>query len=388
MQSRRGFLSMVAKQGGALWLAGIAAASRAAEPAPAPTPSLLPRLREVLDAVGKSAEVVTTPDGTRVMLLPYGGRVLGLFAPDSDENFYWTHPALESGETARKFYASTEWHNSGGDRTWLAPEVDLFLPAYPDTNTYWQPRELDPGSYKAVRGRDGLTLVNRLTVAFSRSGRNVALRMTKSVAPASNPLRYERDVDLSGLSYAGYTQHTRLELRGERAKDAPMVGLWNLVQMPHGGELLIPVFYRSEPRVWFGEISPEDLAVQDRLIRYRMRARGEQKLGVRAVATSGRVGYLAGGGETTSLIVRNFAVNPSGEYVDVPWKDPDDRGYSTQACNVNSALGAFSELEYHIPAIGGTTGSARCDDTAQVWAFRGHEAGVLAVARRLLSADV
>ena len=94
MQSRRGFLSMVAKQGGALWLAGIAAASRAAEPAPAPTPSLLPRLREVLDAVGKSAEVVTTPDGTRVMLLPYGGRVLGLFAPDSDENFYWTHPAL------------------------------------------------------------------------------------------------------------------------------------------------------------------------------------------------------------------------------------------------------------------------------------------------------
>ena len=86
--------------------------------------------------------------------------------------------------------------------------------------------------------------------------------------------------------------------------------------------------------------------------------------------------------------MRNFSVNPSGEYVDVPWKAPEDFGYSTQACNVNSALGAFSELEYHIPAIGGTTGSARCDDTAQVWAFRGHEAGVLAVARRLLSADV
>ncbi len=50
--------------------------------------------------------------------------------------------------------------------------------------------------------------------------------------------------------------------------------------------------------------------------------------------------------------------------------DPADLGYSTQACNVNSRLGQFSELEYHIPAIGGRTGRLHCDDAAQVWAFR------------------
>ena len=85
-------------------------------------------LVEVLKAAGKPTQTVTTPDGTTVLLLPYGGRVLGVYAAGSDENFYWTHTALESAESAKAFYASKDWHNSGGDRTWLAPEVDIFLP--------------------------------------------------------------------------------------------------------------------------------------------------------------------------------------------------------------------------------------------------------------------
>ena len=119
-----------------------------------------------------------------------------------------------------------------------------------------------------------------------------------------------------------------------------------------------------------------------------MRAKGEHKLGIRAVATTGRVGYLHGTGGKCTLVVRSYSVNPSGEYIDAPWKDPEDLGYSTQACNVNSALGAFSELEYHIPAIGGKTGLRRCDDVAQVWAFRGSEDKVRAAAHCLLSEEV
>ena len=33
--------------------------------------------------------------------------------------------------TAAEFYAGDQWQNSGGDRTWLAPEVDFFFPNYP-----------------------------------------------------------------------------------------------------------------------------------------------------------------------------------------------------------------------------------------------------------------
>ena len=134
---------------------------------------MLEKLTDVLSQAGKASEVFTSPDGSKVLVLPYGGRVLGLFAPRREENFFWTHPALASVESARDFYASSVWQNSGGDRTWLAPEADLFFPDFPDLARYWQPRELDPGNYEVVRRDGGFELVNRLTVALSRSKRRV-----------------------------------------------------------------------------------------------------------------------------------------------------------------------------------------------------------------------
>jgi len=344
----------------------------------------------VLRGAGHPGRVLRMADGTRVLVLPHGGRVLGLFPPKSGENFYWTHPALRSAATARAFYASDDWHNSGGDRTWLAPEADLFLPNYPKLDVYFQPRSLDPGHYRVIESAAGFGLENRLSPRFSRLGKAVSLRITKTFGPAANPLRHERGLDLRGIAYAGYTQHTSLELIGASRSTRAQVGLWNLVQMPHRGTLLIPTFSRSEPCHVFstvGPIAPEDLRVGNRLVSYRMRAKGEQKISLRAASVAGRVGYISGAGDTWSLIVRNFSVNPSGEYVDVPWKDPRWLGFAVQACSVNSHLGAFSELEYHIPAIGHLTGSTRCDDTAQVWAFRGPRAPILRIARLLVAAE-
>jgi hypothetical protein len=41
-------------------------------------------------------------------------------------------------------------------------------------------------------------------------------------------------------------------------------------------------------------------------------------------------------GESANLFIRNFKVNPSGEYADVPWEGPDDPEYTVQACSVNN----------------------------------------------------
>jgi hypothetical protein len=343
-------------------------------------------LINVLKTVGQPTRVYQSPDGTRVLVLPYGGRVLGLFSAKSEQNFYWTHPALESAAAARPFYAGDQWHNSGGDRTWLAPEVDLFFPNFPKLDGYFQQRSLDPGHYQVVEADGGFELVNRLTVTLSRLGKAATLRITKSFGPAPNPLRCERGPDLPDLEYAGYTQHTCLELLGHSRNLKAKLGLWNLVQMPHGGDLLIPTYSRADPWLVMGAIPPEDLVVDERLVRYRMRQKGEHKISLRAIATCGRVGYLSGGRGHWSLIIRNFAVNPSGDYVDVPWNDPGYGGFSTQACNVNSGLGQFSELEYHIPAIGHGTGRTRCQDDAQVWAFRGPRPQILRACKLLVGA--
>jgi len=352
---------------------------------------MLNSLIHTLNSVGKPTELFSSPDGSTVLVLPYGARVLGLFAPHGEQNFFWTHPALGTVESAKAFYASGVWHNSGGDRTWLAPEVDFFVPNYPDLSFggYWQPRQLDPGNYQIVRDGNKSVLVNRFTVTSSRSKANVDLEITKSVAPAFNPLRHEPSwKELADVEYAGFTLHTTLQLMGSSV-DAPVqVGLWDLMQMPHGGELLVSTYRRAEAKLYFGVVGPEDLVIGDHLIRYRMRALGEHKLGFRAVDMTGRVGYRYPVGDQTALVVRNFAVNPSGEYVDVPWTEETNLGFAGQTCNVNSALGSFSELEYHVPAIGKGTGSVRSQDVSQVWAFRGAPAKIEAIAKSLLSAEV
>lgn len=346
-------------------------------------------LRAVFRRLRKPVRVQRMPDGTRLLVLLHGGRVLGLFAPRSAENFYWTHPALKTAAKARAFYARDAWHNSGGDRTWLAPEVDVFLPDFPKLDRYQPPRALDPGRYRVVAGAAGFTLENRCRLRLSRSKGTVAVKISKSFGPAPNPLRHERDVDLSGFEYAGYSEQASLEIETveSRVPEVP-IGLWHLIQMPHGGDLLLPTFSRNEPRHIFGTVgsSPRgDLIVSEHLVRYRMRQEGEHKISLRAAPMTGRAGYLYRCGRQWSLVVRNFVVNPSGEYVDVPWNEPDYLGFAVQACNVNSSLGAFSELEYHTPAIGLRPGVRSCADTSQVWAFRGSRTRILRIARLLVT---
>ena len=292
-------------------------------------------LVRILKQVGKAARLFRSPDGTRVLVLPYGGRVLGLYSPRNDDNFYWINTALESARSAMAFYAQDQWHNSGGDRTWLAPEVDLFFPRFPSLKLYYQQRSLDPGRYRVLKSGDSFSLVNRCEVRLSRLKKAVSLRITKRFGPAPNPLRCERGLDLRGVQYAGYTQFTSLELLGASRKFKAAIGLWNLVQMPHGGDLLIPTYSRTEPLRVFGSIPNKDLVISDHLVRYRMRQKGEHKISLRAVATCGRVGYLREDGRNTTLIIRSFTVNPSGEYVDAPWKDT---GYLRIQCSRMSAL--------------------------------------------------
>ncbi len=353
---------------------------------------MLQQLLATLKAVGKPAELHQTEDGTRILVLPYGGRILGVFAPGSEENFLWTNSALDNPETARAYYASDDWQNSGGDRTWLAPEVDFFFPKFPniDIAGYWQPRSLDPGNYELTKTTHGVRLTNRLTIEGFRSRKRVQLEITKSIAAAANPLRHETSIQTAAVEYAGHTLVTSLKIVDTQPNDAFLVGLWSLTQMPHRGELFIPTYSKTEPRIYFGLVDapPDELAMSDRLVRFKMRAAGEHKIGVRAAATTGRIGYIYPTGSKHALIVRNFFVNPSGEYADVPWTEPDDLGYSTQACSVNSRWGMFSEMEYHVPAIGGNTGLSHVEDRSQLWAFRGSREDIVKIARTLLSNEI
>jgi hypothetical protein len=342
----------------------------------------------MLREAGKSSEVLAAPDGTRLLLLPYGARVLGLFARGDEENFFWTNPQLEDVETARRYFAGSGWHNTGGDRTWIAPELDVFFTDATYTK-YWQPRPLDMSDYAVEPRGGGIQLAREMTLHLARPNQDVALRLSKWFGPAANPLRYEREMARAAgaVQYAGYTQRVTLESLDDSARPAPKVGIWNLIQLPPGGEMLAPLYSPAVPQKCFGEVPADHLAMEDRFVRVNMDLAGSHKFAVQATSVCGRAGYFYGHGDRWSLVMRSFSVNPSGEYIDFQRPDPDDLGYCLQICRVDSAeYGSFCELEYHAPALGEGPEPARSIDVSQVWAFRGPRAAIEPIARKLLGA--
>ena len=118
-----------------------------------------------------------------------------------------------------------------------------------------------------------------------------------------------------------------------------------------------------------------------------MDGRSLLKIGVQAASLLGRMGYLRETGpDTCALLIRNCAVNPSGQYLDAPWDDPTgtELGYAAQCYVDDGGLGGFGELEYHAPAVGAGTGLTAYTDVSQVWAFHGPAQTLSRIARQLL----
>lgn len=345
-------------------------------------------LLRVLEKIGMQPHLWESTDGSRAVVLPHGGRVLALFAPQSDENFFWSHPALEDAGAAESFYAGSWWHNSGGDRTWLAPEYELFFPDYPKQDRYFQPRKLDPGGFRLEATPASATLTNDLEVWLFASGVTVGATIEKTVTAAADPLKQLSEKRFDNLAYAGYTLRTTLTVHGSTGRTDAALGVWNLLQLPHGGEMFVATHRRAEIVDYFGTVPVNDLVIADRAVRYRMQATGEQKIGVGPECVIGRAAYLHGSDENAALVVRSFTVRPSGRYVDVPFGKREEKGSAFQACNINSGLGSFAELEYHAPAISVSDGTHESTDKSVLWAYQGPKSSLLEVARLLVSPEL
>jgi hypothetical protein len=343
-----------------------------------------------LKQAGKVPVPLAFPDGSRLLALPESGRMLGLFMPGTEENVLWTNPALATAESATAYFTRSGWPNPGGDRTWLAPEIELFIGdlARP-RETYAVPTALDPGCWRYEAAAHCLRLRNESAVHLQRSGREARFSMSKEYRPAANPLR---DLKLA-LSYAGYEQTTVLELEADRdGGTAPArLGVWNLLQLPKPGRMIVPTYRRTVPRTVFGHVPPGDLTLGDHALVWRMAdAGGNAKISVKAATLTGRAGYLyrsRSHDAAWNLVVRSFAVNPSGDYIDALWADPTDAGYVFQACAVNEGDETFNELEHHAPAVASAEGRNRSSDQSQLWAFRGGPRGIAEAAHILLGIE-
>jgi hypothetical protein len=339
-------------------------------------------IADVLKCCGKDTLEQKFSDGTTILVMPYGGRVIGFCSDRNRKNLFWTHPALQTVADAKSFYAQPQWHNTGGDRTWLAPEVDIFFPNFPDLNIYTQPKQIDPGNFKITQTKTGVSLSNKLSVKLSRSQKVIDLVMTKQFGVASNP------VPLDGVEYAGFTSTTMLEIINSDKDNCGTVGLWHLMQLPCDGQMIVSTYKKAEPVIVFGEVPECDLSISANQCEYNVTREGSCKFSLDAVDITGRAGYAYGDDKLQTLIIRYFFVNPSGMYIDVPFDDTQRMGLAFQACKINDKQwGSFCELEYHVPAIGSGTGKSECVDMCQTWAFRGAPAKIQKIKNILLASS-
>ncbi len=344
------------------------------------------KLIESLNKINKDTHVFHSSSGSKVLLMPYGARIIGLYPDKDDENFFWTNKDLYDETKAREVFREDKWQNSGGDRTWISPELDIFFPDYPEAQNHWEPPQIDASEYEVITTDKSVIMQKSMELFFARPERNVSLNLSKEITYAENPLRFEKGFQKThtGVSYAGYTLKCTLKINDLKPNDSVNAAIWNLAQLPHGGELLIPTYHKEQPLVLFGDIPAEKLISEDRSVRFIVDFPGEHKIAVRAVSTTGRTGYIFEQGDKWNLVIRNFFVNPSGFYVDVPKFKPDDPGYSVNAVNVKSGLGDFCEMEYHVPAAGSAPGTDVSVDTSQIWAYRGVKKSIEQIADFLL----
>ena len=240
----------------------------------------------------------------------------------------------------------------------------------------YSPAEFGPASKNAVQDRNGrvpasATLDTEFTLRAFHTEEDIRFQLKKTVSPAADPLKDIPESETPRVSYTGYALQSEFSFHAASSDRAANIqaqaGLWNLVQLPHGGTLTVPVFRRADIKKYFGDFSGEELSVGERLISYTMNSAASQKIGVSADVVTGRAGYIVEQNGGWSLVIRNFFSNPSGQYIDVAWNTPEDLkdfGYVFQACNFNAEGVVFFGMEYHLPA--GT-----CVDSSQLWAFCG-----------------
>jgi hypothetical protein len=319
-------------------------------------------------------------EGGSLLVTSAAARVLRMVG-DSGHDFLWLNKPFF--EDPSRF---SGWQNLGGDRTWIGPERSLFIKNASDPwNTYEVPISLDPGSYDLQESGDSVTLSSRFSLTEHELKVESELSIEKTITPVPNPLRHALGLSLVGVEYIGYQQATALSLQGQ-ARAGTRFGLWHLAQVEGPGEMLLPVTDSVPPHVYFGEPDPDCLKQEPGLLRFVVNGTW-LKIGVKADLTLGRAAYLRREDDGLwSLLVRNFAANPSGEYVDTPWDDPADRGYAVQCYADDGKLGNFGELEYHAPAIG--AGMDTYTDLSQLWAFRAERSAIEGIAKRLLAVAI
>ena len=351
-----------------------------------------------LEAAGLQA-VVFNQGAAKIVITPHGGRILGLFTHDNAENAFWVNPELATAESAKKYLAGE--HVLGGDRFWFAPERGLFFKGDKLSDGVVCQKSIDPGNWVVgLRADNAIRMTCDVTATYFRAPGADQVRglVERSIRLIESPFFHFPNIvpSFARTKYAGYEIASTFRLL-QSPIDSLYFDMWFLIQLvtPKGGYLYAPTAGKAViTGDYFEATGPDYLKVTDTHVRFKLDSMERHKIGIRKTEVLGRAGYLSNpggaGGDDANLVVRNFLVNPSANYADVPLHTPSGTQDCIQSYNHMSGPSGFGELEYHSPGICRAMAEPVVTDTNQVWVFTGKREDLVPIASKLLNlpADV
>lgn len=339
-------------------------------------------LYPIASQAGLDPHTLVGPTGGLIITI-HGARILGVFLDGARDNLVWTHPELADAERATAFVKRGEW-NLGGDRCWLAPELELHFknPEQPSHEDYAVPSVIDPGRYTIRHASDiGIVLQGGGEVTNLKSGAPFNFETLRSICLCDPP------ADATGVSYVGYELQSELRITTPD-RDGACYGLWQLVQIPPGGRTYIPVMRKPEIVDYFRTGVDKHIKQHDDYVVFPVTGKAQHKLGVRADDGTGWMAYYrpVGDGRAT-LMVRQTSIFGGATYADYPAHDPSRRDVALQFYNDSGAIGGFGEMEYHsVAAIADRFFYTR--DVSRMWCFGGSADRIQAIGRELLGVSM
>ena len=275
---------------------------------------------------GNTAPAGPATDGWALVVPALAARVLG--AGVGDSNAFWVSPELE------RCLRGQDW-NTGGERTWLAPELGPggFFGA--EEKDWAVPPALDPGAYRLLESGPSAARCRTECRLRSADGREYRLELERRVQI--------RDARSLSPEARGVDLLIRHSLRNAGRQPIPgRAGLWSILQvpsLPEGSVLLPDAPYRQRfgelPAGWLTREAGSQALRTAPARRWKV---GQPPSGPEAVIAHHRP---APGGQVR--ITMRCAASAAGPYL--------DGGDVLQAYNSPlSGEEAFSELECHAPA--------------------------------------
>ena len=232
----------------------------------------------------------------------------------------------------------------------VSPERDLHVRNLQDPwNSYEVTPSVDPGNYRVVLKDNEVRLITDGKIRHHRLGRDCGIHLEKAFRLIPNPLRYECDAAdlLQVVSYAGFEQIVSLTYSDADSGFRPVLSIWDAINLPAPGHIFIPTVDKVRPKDFFEPTGPSHLQCFEGGVGFLFDGRERHKIAIRAMdLPAGRAAYFRKLTEDAyTIVIRNFFIDPSAEYVDTPWDDPTNRGIHSNAITTVEQMGRMESAD-------------------------------------------